>query len=123
MFVIRSEEPWPEGNLDYDYYRALHRHLFQDVYAWAGETRAVRIGKGGNCYPEYINQEMGRIFAELASQAYLVGLAPDFFQSNPRTSLRRSMLSILSAKEMAVLNYHSSLFWLKIRAYRSTRMC
>ncbi|WP_245295079.1 Fic/DOC family protein [Pararhizobium antarcticum] len=81
MFVIRSEEPWPEGELDYAHYQALHRHLFQDVYAWAGEARTVRIGKGGNwfCYPEYINQEMVRIFAELASQNYLSGLALEVF--------------------------------------------
>lgn len=26
---------------------AIHRHLFQDVYAWAGKTRAVEISKGG----------------------------------------------------------------------------
>lgn len=26
---------------------AIHRHLFQDVYAWAGKTRTVEISKGG----------------------------------------------------------------------------
>jgi cell filamentation protein len=26
MFVIRSDEPWPEGDLDFAHYGALHRH-------------------------------------------------------------------------------------------------
>ena len=26
---------------------AIHRHLFQDVYEWAGKRRTVEIGKGG----------------------------------------------------------------------------
>ncbi|MDR0198271.1 MAG: Fic family protein [Methanomassiliicoccaceae archaeon] len=26
---------------------AIHRHLFQDIYEWAGERRTVEIGKGG----------------------------------------------------------------------------
>jgi len=28
----RAQEPIPEGSLDYAHYRALHKHLFQDVY-------------------------------------------------------------------------------------------
>ena len=64
---IRFEEPLPEGLLDTGHYRAMHRHLFQDVFDWAGEYRTVRIAKGGSmfCYPEYINAEMERIFAAL----------------------------------------------------------
>ena len=67
MFLIRSEEPLPEGVLDYAHYRAIHHHFFQDVYVWAGEARQIRTAKGGNwfCYPEYIDAEMSRIFAIL----------------------------------------------------------
>jgi cell filamentation protein len=32
----RGDEPLPRGRLGAAHYRALHRHLFQDVYAWAG---------------------------------------------------------------------------------------
>lgn len=68
MFVLRSDEPWPEGDLDVTHYLTLHQHLFQDVYDWAGEIRTIRIGKGGNwfCYPEFIAHELSRIFQELA---------------------------------------------------------
>ncbi|MBP0618258.1 Fic/DOC family protein [Jiella mangrovi] len=77
MFYTRAEEPLPSGALDYPHYRALHHHLFQDVYEWAGQPRTIRIGKGGNwfCYPEYIASEMARIFNELAADNYLVGLS------------------------------------------------
>jgi cell filamentation protein len=32
----RSTESLPSGRLSYTHYRAIHRHLFQDVYNWAG---------------------------------------------------------------------------------------
>lgn len=73
----RAQEPIPEGNLDYAHYRALHKHLFQDVYDWAGEPRKIRIGKGGNwfCFPENIDAEMTKLFAWLAEQNNLARLS------------------------------------------------
>ena|ERR1700722_8604511 len=44
----RSAEPLPGGKLSYSHYRAIHRHLFQDVYVWAGKPRTVRISKSGS---------------------------------------------------------------------------
>ena len=29
---------------------AVHRHLFQDIYEWAGQKRAVEISKGGKLF-------------------------------------------------------------------------
>jgi cell filamentation protein len=60
----RSSEPLPEGALDYAHYKAIHHHLFQDVYDWAGKPRTVRISKGGNpfCYPEHIDKQMNHLF-------------------------------------------------------------
>jgi cell filamentation protein len=73
MFDSRAGEALPNGDLDFAHYRALHRHFFQDVYDWAGETRTIRTGKGDNwfCYPEYIQSEADRLFAELAERGYL----------------------------------------------------
>jgi cell filamentation protein len=72
----RANQPLPPGRLSYAHYRAIHRHLFQDVYAWAGKLRTVRISKGGSafCYPEHIDREMRRLFAGLAKQKHLAGL-------------------------------------------------
>ncbi len=73
----RAEEPLPDGQLSVRHYKALHRHLFQDVYPWAGKFRTVRIGKEGSafCYPENIAREMARLFASLGEQRWLGGLS------------------------------------------------
>src|SRR5581483_2543886 len=73
----RAQEPIPWRNLDYAYYCALHRHLFQDVYDWAGEPRKIRIGKQGSwfCFPENIDAEMTKLFASLARQDNFTGLS------------------------------------------------
>lgn len=46
---------------DADHVRAIHRHLFQDVYAWAGELRTVDMSKGaGKGFAEVGRGEIGR---------------------------------------------------------------
>ncbi len=77
----RAEEPLPRGRLGYAHYRAIHRHLFQDVFAWAGKLRTVRIAKGDSmfCYPEHIDNEMRALFAGLARDRFLRGLPPAEF--------------------------------------------
>jgi cell filamentation protein, protein adenylyltransferase len=69
----RADQDVPAGRLSYRHYRAIHRHLFQDVYSWAGKVRTVRISKGGNpfCYPEHIDREMKRLFADLRRRKFL----------------------------------------------------
>jgi cell filamentation protein len=77
----RAEEPLPEGMLDFEHYCAIHHHLFQDVYEWAGQPRTVRIAKGGNpfCFPENIRGQAASLFEELRQADYLCGLQPDVF--------------------------------------------
>jgi cell filamentation protein len=77
----RAQEPIPKGGLDYAHYRALHKHLFQDVYDWAGEPRKIRIGKGGSwfCFPENIDMEMTKLFASLAAQDNFASLSKSEF--------------------------------------------
>lgn len=81
MFLTRAEEEWPEGTLDYAHYRDLHHHFFQDLYEWAGQARAIRIGKGGNwfCYPEYIDAQMEQVFAFLHAQERFENATPEDF--------------------------------------------
>src|SRR5262245_41529075 len=77
----RSLEALPGGNLGVRHYRSIHRHLFQDVYRWAGRFRAVRIHKGTStfCYPEHIADQMKGLFATLKQAEYLAGSsAADF---------------------------------------------
>lgn len=81
MTFARADEPLPSGSFSLSHYYAVHRHLFQDVYTWAGKPRTVRLAKGASafCYPEYIDQEITRVFAGLKSQRNLRGLEPKEF--------------------------------------------
>jgi cell filamentation protein len=81
LTLTRFDEPFPAGNLDAAHYLAVHRHLFQDVYDWAGQIRSIRIGKGGNwfCYPEHIEGQLQKAFAELGNTDQLHELDPDAF--------------------------------------------
>jgi cell filamentation protein len=84
MSSLRFSEQLPDGRLSCRHYLAVHRHLFQDVYPWAGKIRTVRIAKGGNafCYREHIDREMRRLFADLSKQKYLKGLDARTFADN-----------------------------------------
>jgi len=63
----RAGEPLPAGELDFSHYCAVHHHLFQDVYEWAGKPRTVRISKQGNpfCFPENIEGQATKLFTDL----------------------------------------------------------
>src|SRR3954447_19992769 len=72
----RAAEPLPDGSLDFVHYKAVHHHLFQDVYEWAGNVRTVRMFKGGNpfCFPENIENQANKLFGELRTDGFLQGL-------------------------------------------------
>src|ERR1700754_2349540 len=79
MMNLRAQEPLPDGAYDPAHYCAVHHHLFQDVYDWAGEYRTVRTGKGGNwfCFPENIQQQMDGLFSRLGGGAFTPGASRD----------------------------------------------
>ena len=64
-----------------DGYRSLHKHLFQDLYDWAGEDRSVTIAKGGSSFaaPPYIARELDKLFSDMAAKNGFRGLARDEF--------------------------------------------
>ncbi|WP_242140644.1 Fic family protein [Sphingomonas sp. TREG-RG-20F-R18-01] len=64
-----------------DGYRALHKHLFQDLYDWAGRDRTVNIAKGGSSFAHvpYIAREMDKLFADMATKNNFRGLSRDEF--------------------------------------------
>jgi len=77
----RADEEAPAGDLDFKHFKAVHGHLFQDVYDWAGEIRTVRISKDDSMfrYPENIEGEARKLFSQLKKEGYLKNLsAKDF---------------------------------------------
>ena len=83
MTTLRASDPLPAGRFDPKHYCAVHRYLFQDVYAWAGRYRTVRTSKGGNhfCFPEHIEREMARLFVRLHAPAFTGGASRREFVS------------------------------------------
>lgn len=60
----------PKGYCD------LHKHLFGDLYPWAGELRSVNLSKDNTrfCQAPYIAPSLQQQFATLKNENYLQGL-------------------------------------------------
>lgn len=58
---------------DLDHLRSTHRHLFQDIYSWAGELRTVNISKGASNFhhASAMSTAEAHIFGPLASSSLL----------------------------------------------------
>lgn len=50
MRIIQLEHRGVTGHFDIDHIKSIHRHIFGDVYDWAGEFREIDIGKGGDWF-------------------------------------------------------------------------
>ncbi len=65
-----------EGRFDLDHLRAIHKHLFWDVYAWAGELRDIDLAKGNSYFASHMHIASAArpVFAKLSDEGYLTGL-------------------------------------------------
>lgn len=72
---------FPSGDFDYRHLKAVHRHLFQDLYEWAGEQRTVNLTKNDTRFAtiQFIGPSASKVFGELKDQGYLRGLNRDEF--------------------------------------------
>lgn len=73
----RILEGSPGGQFDAAHVKAIHRHLFQDLYDWAGDYRTVEIGKGGRWFHNYQFIEQGMAEVERSIQAGDLGRGMD----------------------------------------------
>lgn len=66
---------------DFEHYKAIHRHLFGELYDWAGQVRTVNISKKGTqfCLVEEIPRVSSAIFRRLAQNNLLCGLPRERF--------------------------------------------
>ncbi|GAW39761.1 Adenosine monophosphate-protein transferase VbhT [Brevundimonas sp. SH203] len=81
---LRITEGLPKAALKPSYaaFKAIHRHLFQDLYSWAGKERAYQTGRSTVApfaRPEFIASEAEKVFARFRNQAELRDLEPDEF--------------------------------------------
>lgn len=71
------------GNFDSEHLKQIHSHLFRDVYDWAGQFRTIPLAKADSVHseqltkftlPELIEEELNKVFRQLAEEKYLAGL-------------------------------------------------
>ena len=75
LVAHRLLEPVPAGDFDLEHLKAIHRHLFQDLYAWAGEVRTVEIVKGESRFQprRFIAAGMADVHRRIVAAGYFRG--------------------------------------------------
>ena len=81
LVAQRLLEPVPTGDFDLAHLKAIHRHLFQDVYAWAGDVRTVEITKGDSRFQpmRFIAADMADVHRRIVAAGYFRGYGLDEF--------------------------------------------
>lgn len=75
LFRLETSSHLGEGHFDFSHLRALHVHIFGEIYSWAGKPRTVDMAKGAwFCLARNIEDFAASVFRELAADNYLVGL-------------------------------------------------
>lgn len=69
-----------KGDFDMKHLKAIHGHIFQDVYAWAGETRTVGIAKGDSLFapPSQIESYGEKVFKQISVDSLKGGFSGEF---------------------------------------------
>ncbi len=74
-----DQRPLP-GAYDVAHLQAFHRHLFGDVYPWAGDFRTVNIARSASFGDwRHIRTYLEQVFADLARENHLAGLGREEF--------------------------------------------
>lgn len=69
-----------KGDFDFNYLKAIHRYLFQDLFYWAGKVRTVAIAKASMfCLPQYIEGYATDIFSKLKKDNYYKNYSKEAF--------------------------------------------
>lgn len=78
---IQAEQETGFKNVDFEFYKALHRTLFSDLYDWAGCLRTINISKKGTVFCKHTELEtLGRLrFERLKSMGFLKDMSDSEF--------------------------------------------
>jgi len=79
--LVESIHSPMSGLFDTAHLQAIHKHIFQDVYMWAGQFRTVNISKGGHLFgaAAFIQSALHDVLQKLGRQIYLRGTSPELF--------------------------------------------
>lgn len=77
----RIEKEIKFKNVDFEFYKNIHRQIFGDLYEWAGTLRTINISKKGTVFCEYTDLEnIGRLkFERLKNQDFLRNMSDSDF--------------------------------------------
>ncbi len=81
VLIAKASIEIPFKNVDFEFYKSLHKYVFSDIYEWAGEIRKVNISKKGTnfCLVEKIEENGLRIFNNLHKSNFLKAFKCDEF--------------------------------------------
>ncbi len=81
MLIAKASIEIPFENVDFDFYKNLHRYVFSDIYDWAGTVRKINMSKKGTnfCSADKIEELGSRIFERLKKDKYLKIFSGDKF--------------------------------------------
>lgn len=70
-----------DSPLNFEFYKSIHRFLFEDLYDWAGELRKVDISKKGTsfCSVNELENLCKSCFNRLKKENYLKGISKEKF--------------------------------------------
>ena len=76
--LINSPVP---GRFDTEQLKAIHKHIFQDVYTWAGQFRTVNISKDGHAFgaAAFVEPALNDLLRKLSVENYLQAVNPKVF--------------------------------------------
>lgn len=81
MLIAKAAIEIPFENVDFDFYKKLHKYVFADIYDWAGKIRTVNMSKKGTnfCEFEKIENRGKMIFERLNNTDFLRAFHDDEF--------------------------------------------
>jgi cell filamentation protein len=79
--IIELIDTPAQRRFDAAYLSAIHKHIFQDVYAWAGQFRTVNIAKDGHLFgaAAFLDPALDDVFRKLSAEQHLRGTDPGSF--------------------------------------------
>jgi cell filamentation protein len=81
MMIAQALIDFSFENVDFEFYKQLHKYVFSDIYDWAGTVRKVDMSKKGTnfCPADNIEKRGKAIFKRLKCSDYLRNYKDDEF--------------------------------------------
>ena len=81
---VKAEKELLFKDVDFEFYKGIHRLIFGDLYDWAGTVRTINISKKGTVFCDHTELErLGRLrFERLKAQDFFCGMEYGEFVSS-----------------------------------------